>query len=236
MTEKKDLPMHIAIIMDGNGRWAKKKGQIRTLGHRAGIKSIESAVDTCLDLGIKYLTLYAFSSENWNRPRKEIDILMALLYNYLDKQVKDFGDRGIRLVAIGELGRLPGKVYDKLKEVIEETKDNSKFTLTLALSYGSRTEIINAVKGIAKQVKNKEIILGQIDEKLFSDYLYTSGMPDPDILIRTSNEFRLSNFLLWQLSYSELYFSPKLWPDFNKQDLIEIIKDYQKRERRFGRV
>ncbi len=236
MSEKHGAPRHIAVIMDGNGHWAKKRGLPRIMGHRAGIDAVETVIDASISMGIKYLTLYAFSSENWKRPKKEVAALMKYLDEYLTKKLKDFHDKDIRLLAIGELAMLPDKVQKSLYKAIEETKNNSKLTLILALSYGGRAEIVNAAKRIAKDVKNKSIRLEAINEELFSTYLYTDGIPDPDILIRTSYELRLSNFLLWQVSYTELYFSKKLWPDFNKKDLADIVEDYKKRERRFGKV
>ncbi len=229
-------PQHIAIIMDGNGRWAARKGLPRIMGHKAGVETVEKIIEAGLEFGIKYLTLYAFSRENWKRPKAEIKALMAYLKTYLAKADKKFNKNGIRLLAIGELSMLPDDVARRLHQTIESTKDNSNMTVVLALSYGSRQEIVQAAKNIAYDVKNNKINLNKINEDVFSEYLYTSQIPDPDILIRTSYELRLSNFLLWQLSYAEFYFSKKMWPDFTKEDLSEVISDFQKRERRYGKV
>ncbi|MCK4518568.1 MAG: isoprenyl transferase [Candidatus Omnitrophica bacterium] len=234
--DEKKLPKHVAVIMDGNGRWAKQRNLDRISGHKEGAKSARLIAECSAKIGIKHLTLFVFSSENWKRPKKEVTALMKYLDEYLTKKLKDFHDKDIRLLAIGELAMLPDKVQKSLYKAIEETKNNSKLTLILALSYGGRAEIVSAAKRIAKDVKNKSIRLEAINEELFSTYLYTAGIPDPDILIRTSYELRLSNFLLWQVSYTELYFSKKLWPDFNKKDLAGIIENYKKRERRFGKV
>jgi len=229
-------PQHIAIIMDGNGRWATQKGLPRIMGHKTGAETVEKIIEAALEFGIDYLTLYAFSSENWKRPKSEVDALMNYLKSYLTKAEKEFNEKGIRLLAIGELELLPDKVTQRLSKTIESTKNNLNMTVVLALSYGSRQEIARAAKSIAQEVKNGKIDIDSIDENTFSNYLYTSKIPDPDILIRTSYELRLSNFLLWQLSYAEFYFSKKMWPDFSKEDLREIISDFQKRERKYGDV
>ena len=229
-------PQHIAIIMDGNGRWATQKGLPRIMGHKAGAETVEKIIEAALEFGIDYLTLYAFSCENWKRPKSEVDALMNYLKSYLTKAEKEFNEKGIRLLAIGELELLPDKVAQRLSKTIESTKNNLNMTVVLALSYGSRQEIVRAAKSIAQEIKNGKIDIDNIDENTFGNYLYTSKIPDPDILIRTSYELRLSNFLLWQLSYAEFYFSKKMWPDFNKEDLGEIISDFQKRERRYGDV
>ncbi len=231
-----DKIKHIAIIMDGNGRWAKKRNLPRLMGHRAGIKTVRKIIEASLESGVKYLTLYTFSTENWRRPKKEVSTLMNLLKEYLIKELKQFNEEGIRLLAIGQLERLPQSVKDALYKTINETKDNSKLNLILALSYGGRNEIAEASRKIAEDIKINKIKPNQINEKLFSKYLYTHKIPDPDLLIRTSNELRLSNFLLWQLSYAELYFSRKLWPDFTKKDFKIIVEDYNKRERKFGNI
>jgi undecaprenyl diphosphate synthase len=234
--EDNKKPRHIAIIMDGNGRWAQEKSQPRIMGHKRGVEVAEDILEASLELGIEFLTLYTFSSENWKRPKAEVDILMEYLSVYLDKAKKDFNEKGIRLLAIGEINKLPEITRKKLFETIETTRNNKKLTLTLALSYGSRQEIVNATKKILKDVLDKKVQIDNINENLFSKYLYTAEIPDPDLLIRTSNELRLSNFLLWQISYAEFYFSNKYWPEFTKDDLIEAIKDYGKRQRRYGNI
>jgi len=230
------LPKHIAIIMDGNGRWAKQKGKLRAFGHENGTKAVRQTVESCAELGIKNLTLYAFSTENWNRPKIEIDTLMRLLVSSLKKEMMTLTDNEIKLSAIGNLKALPKKVYFELQEVIELTKNNTRMNLTLALSYGSREELINAVKEISLKVKNNIISYKNIDESLINKHLYTQNLPDVDLMVRTSGEQRISNFLLWQMAYAELYFTTVLWPDFTKENLYEAIIEYQKRERRFGRT
>ncbi|MFI1744398.1 isoprenyl transferase [Thalassobellus sediminis] len=230
------LPEHIAIIMDGNGRWAKQQGMLRAFGHENGTKSVRLTVEACAELGVKNLTLYAFSTENWNRPKLEVQTLMKLLVSSLKKEIKTLQDNNIKLAAIGNLNTLPKKVFKELHEVIEQTKDNNRMTLTLALSYGSREEIINTVKEISIKVKNNIISPDKIDESIINEHLYTQNLPDVDLLIRTSGEQRISNFLLWQIAYAELYFTSVLWPDFTKQHLYEAIIEYQKRERRFGKT
>ncbi|SFZ90835.1 undecaprenyl diphosphate synthase [Flaviramulus basaltis] len=233
---KKLLPKHIAIIMDGNGRWAKQKGMMRAFGHENGTKSVRQTVETCAELGIENLTLYAFSTENWNRPKLEVQTLMRLLVSSLKKEIATLQDNNIKLLAIGNLSSLPKKVHKELLEVIENTKNNTRMTLTLALSYGSREEIINTVKEISIKVKNNIISPENIEESIINEHLYTRNLPDVDLLIRTSGEQRISNFLLWQIAYAELYFTSVLWPDFTKQHLYEAIIEYQKRERRFGKT
>jgi undecaprenyl diphosphate synthase len=230
------LPKHIAIIMDGNGRWAKKQGMMRVFGHENGTKSVNSTVETCARIGIENLTLYAFSTENWNRPKAEVDTLMNLLVSSLHKEFEKLNKNNIRLNAIGDLESLPKKVQKELSEAIEKTKNNTRMTLTIALSYGSRDEIINVVKNISKKVKNNIISIENIDETIINQHLYTHNLPDVDLLIRTSGEHRISNFLLWQIAYAELYFTDVLWPDFNEQNLYEAIISYQNRERRFGKT
>ena len=234
--DKKNLPRHVAVIMDGNGRWAKKKGQRREYGHRAGRKAVKIIVESCVELKIKNLTLYAFSTENWNRPKLEIDFLMQLLLLSLKDELKNLNKNNIKFKTIGNLERLPKKISDYLLKVKEETKDNSALTLTLALSYGSRNEIVNVVREISDKVKNNIISSKKIDESVINDHLYTRHLPDVDLLIRTSGEKRISNFLLWQIAYSELYFTKKMWPDFGKEDLYKAIISYQNRERRFGKT
>jgi undecaprenyl diphosphate synthase len=230
------LPRHIAIIMDGNGRWAKQKGKLRVFGHQNGVLAVRDTVESAAELGIKYLTLYAFSTENWNRPKFEVNALMELLIGTIRKETKTLTDNNIRLEAIGDLESLPSGCRRELKEAMDLTSGNTRMTLILALSYSSKWEILNAVKKIAGAVSRKEISADHIDESLFNSFLCTAKFPDPELLIRTSGEQRISNFLLWQIAYSELYFTEKLWPDFRKEDLYEAIHDFQGRERRFGKT
>jgi undecaprenyl diphosphate synthase len=232
----KKLPVHLAIIMDGNGRWAKQKGLLRTIGHENGSKAVREVVEACAEINIPYLTLYAFSTENWNRPRVEVELLMKLLVSSLKKEIKTLQDNDIKLNAIGNLDALPNKVHLELTDVIAQTRNNKRMTLTLALSYGSREEIIKTVKEISLKVKNNLISRDDIDELVINNHLYTHNLPDVDLLIRTSGEQRISNFLLWQLAYAELYFTETLWPDFTKTHLFEAILNYQNRERRFGKT
>jgi len=234
--DKSRLPQHLAVIMDGNGRWAKKKGLFRTIGHENGSKAVKEIVEACAKLSIPYLTLYAFSTENWNRPKLEVETLMKLLVSSLKKEIKTLAENDIRLNAIGKLDALPKKVHTELLDVMEKTKSNSKMTLTLALSYGSREEIIKTIKEISLKVKNNLISPSNIDESVINNHLYTRDLPDVDLLIRTSGEFRISNFLLWQIAYAELYFTETLWPDYRKDHLFEAILNYQNRERRFGKT
>ena len=234
--QSKNLPKHIAIIMDGNGRWAKQQGMMRAFGHENGTKAVRQTVEAAAEIGIENLTLYAFSTENWNRPKLEVQTLMKLLVSSLKKEIKTLQDNNIRLAAIGNLHTLPKKVYNELHEVIEQTKGNVRMVLTLALSYGSREELLNTVKEISIKVKNNIISPEKIDESIINEHLYTRNLPDVDLLIRTSGEQRISNFLLWQIAYAELYFTCVLWPDFTKQHLYEAINEYQKRERRFGKT
>ncbi|MEW7277303.1 isoprenyl transferase [Aquimarina sp. 2201CG1-2-11] len=231
-----NIPQHIAIIMDGNGRWAKKKGLFRAAGHENGTKSVRETVEGSVEIGVKYLTLYAFSTENWNRPKLEVDTLMKLLVSSLKKEIKTLQDNDIKLNAIGNLQSLPSKAREELTEVIDKTKTNTQMTLTLALSYGSREEIAKTVQEISIKVKNGVISPHLINESVINEHLYTKDMPDVDLLIRTSGEQRISNFLLWQIAYAELYFTEILWPDFKRNDLFEAIYNYQKRERRFGKT
>ncbi len=229
-----NLPQHVAIIMDGNGRWAKEKGKLRVFGHQNGVLAVRDTVEGAVELGIPYLTLYAFSTENWNRPKHEVNALMELLVSTITKETKTLMDNGVRLNTIGDLNSLPKSCDRQLREAMEKTKDNKRCTLTLALSYSSRWEITEAVKSIAESVKVGDLNPEEINESLFSDRLNTAGLPDPELMIRTSGELRISNFLLWQLAYTELFFTPKLWPDFRRSDLFDAVLDYQKRERRFG--
>ena len=230
------LPQHLAIIMDGNGRWAKKQGMLRVFGHENGTKSVRSTVEVCARLGIPYLTLYAFSTENWNRPKLEVDALMKLLASSLEAELPTLMKYGIRLKSIGTLDRLPEKARKKIQEVILSTKDNDRMTLTLALSYGAREELISTIKALASNVKNNIISESDIDEEMINNHLYTKDMPDVDLLIRTSGEQRISNFLLWQIAYAELYFTEVLWPDFSAEELQKALLSYQQRERRFGKT
>ena len=225
MLHKDRLPKHLAIIMDGNGRWAKAKGMPRTFGHEQGVKTVRATVEHCVSLGIEYLTLYTFSTENWNRPKFEIDLLMKLLIRSLKKELKTFETNNIRLNAIGDLSALPKKAVQELQEVIEKTRNNSGMTLSLALSYGSREELIQAV-----------ISPDSIDETIINTHLYTHDLPEVDLLVRTSGEHRISNFLLWQIAYAELYFISACWPDFSKAHLESTLANYQNRERRFGKT
>ena len=234
--DKNNLPKHLAIIMDGNGRWAKQKGFLRAFGHENGTKSVRETVETCAKLGIENLTLYAFSTENWNRPKLEVDTLMKLLISSLKNELKTLKDNNIKLNTIGNFEKLPKSAQKELSSVILETKDNTRMTLTLALSYGSREEIVSAIKNISTKVKNNIISIDAIDESIINQHLYTQNLPDVDLLIRTSGEHRISNFLLWQIAYAELYFTDVLWPDFREKDLYEAIISYQKRERRFGKT
>lgn len=231
-----NLPKHLAIIMDGNGRWAKQQGFLRAFGHENGTKSVKEIIKTSAKLGIEYLTLYAFSTENWNRPKLEVQALMKILINSLKKELITLQENNIRLNAIGNLDKLPKTAQKELLDVMEKTKNNSRLTLTLALSYGSREELVNAVKAISDKVKNNIISIDTIDDSIINEHLYTQNLPDVDLLIRTSGEHRISNFLLWQIAYAELYFTNVLWPDFKDQDLYEAIISYQKRERRFGKT
>jgi len=230
------LPTHLAIIMDGNGRWARQKGMIRIFGHENGTKSVREIVEASAELGIKFLTLYAFSTENWKRPKLEVQTLMKLLVTSLKDEIKTLQENNIKLSAIGCLEDLPHKAHKELLEVIEKTKDNTRMTLTLALSYGSREEIMNVIKELTNKVKNNIISIENIDESIINKHLYTRKLPDVDLLIRTSGEQRISNFLLWQIAYAELYFTDILWPDFKKPDLYEALINYQNRERRFGKT
>ncbi len=228
------LPQHVAIIMDGNGRWAARHGSARTFGHEHGIEAVRSVVEGAGELGIKYLTLFAWSTENWSRPKAEVDALMSLLVNAIDAETENLMANQVRLTVIGDLSKLPEQVRSKLSGCIERLKYNTGLTVVFALSYSSKWEIVEAAKRMASDVSASKIDLNDIDNQLFEKYLSTYGIPDPELLIRTSGEFRVSNFLLWQIAYAELYFTDVLWPDFRKEDLFEAISDFQKRERRFG--
>ncbi len=233
---KNKLPQHIAIIMDGNGRWAKKKGRIRIMGHRAGAKSVREITEACAELGVKYLTLYAFSTENWNRPESEVSSLMELLIDNLQKEVKTLLKNDISLNVIGDITRLPEKVQKNINETVEKTKNGKRMCLSLALSYSGRWDIIQACRDIALEIKRGKLNTEDIDQNLFVQYLSTKGIPDPELMIRTSGEQRISNYMIYQLAYSELYFTTTLWPDFSKDHLYKAILDFQTRERRFGKT
>ncbi len=234
MLDKEKLPNHIAIILDGNGRYAKKRLLPRKVGHKKGADNLKTIAEYADDIGIKHLTVYAFSTENWKREQEEVDYLMKLLSDYLDSFLKDFKDTNIVIDAIGDLSKLDENLINKINEVRETTKDKTGLHFTVAINYGSRDEIKRAIKQIATDVKNDVISAEDIDETVISSYLDTSHLPDPDLLIRTSNEYRISNFLMWQISYSELYFSEKLWPEFTKEDLDKALLNFANRERRFG--
>lgn len=234
--DKEKLPRHVAIIMDGNGRWAKKRGNARVFGHKHGVKAVREVTEAAAELGMKFLTLYAFSTENWNRPKNEVDALMSLLVSTIASETKTLMDNNVKLKSIGCKETLPQSVQDKLTSCMEKTKDNDGLTLVLALSYSSRWEIIEGVKKVAAEAKEGKLDPSQVDANLFGQYLETSEMPDPELLIRTSGELRISNFLLWQIAYSELYFCNVLWPDFRKEHFFEALLDYQGRERRFGKI
>lgn len=230
------IPNHISIIMDGNGRWAKERNMPRNLGHKAGVEKVKHITTVCSDIGVKYLTVYAFSTENWSRPEKEVNGLMDLLVFFLKNELKEMHEKNVKFTTIGDLSRLPEKPRQTMENAIETTKDNDGLNLVIALNYGSRAEITDAVKSIASQVKEGSLSVDSIDEHLINDHLYTKGIPDPDIMIRTSGELRLSNFLLWQLAYTEFYFTDIYWPDFDKEALFQAIKVYSNRQRRFGGV
>lgn len=230
-----NLPRHIAIIMDGNGRWAKMRGLPRIVGHRAGIESIRDVVRACGELQIDVLTLYAFSVENWRRPQIEVSILMELLLQTIEEEIDELNENDVRVITIGRLHDLPTETRQALEEAVELTSNNKGLTLNLALSYGGRAEIVDAVKRLAEDVEQGKLYSNEIDETHFEQYLYTADLPDPDLLIRTSGELRVSNFLLWQLAYTEIWVTEVLWPDFRRKHLYQAIRDYQKRERRFGR-
>jgi len=231
-----NAPKHVAIIMDGNGRWAKERGLPRTAGHREGVERFKEILNCAKELGIKVVTFFTFSAENWSRPKREVDLLMRYLNDFLVRQVKELDKKNIRFLAIGRGDPIPKYLQDKIKEAEEKTKDNTSLSMVLALNYGSRQEIVDAAKAFAGSVLRGEANLEDLDTEAFGRYFYTAGLPDPDLLIRTSGEMRISNFLLWQLSYAEIYFTEKYWPDFKGSDLKEAIAEYQRRERRFGRI
>ncbi|MFT5833106.1 MAG: undecaprenyl diphosphate synthase [Cognaticolwellia sp.] len=230
------LPRHVAVIMDGNGRWAKEKGRPRVFGHHSGVKSVREVTEAAAELGVEYLTLYAFSTENWGRPKFEVNALMTLLVNTIRTEIKTLMKNDVKLNAIGELAQLPKQCHKELLEAIEKTKDNKRMTLTLALNYSAKWEIIEAVKEISSAVKNGELEVNAIDNATIDAALSTSGIPDPELMIRTSGETRISNFLLWQLAYAELYFTPVFWPDFHREEFYKAILNFQNRERRFGKT
>ena len=234
--DKNNLPKHVAIIMDGNGRWAKSRGEERTFGHKNAISAVRNAISACNKVGVEYLTLYTFSTENWNRPNDEVDTLMSLLSETLLKEAAELFSKGVRLHVIGEVEKLPSLVKEQLLNVVDLTKNNTKSNLVLALSYGSQREILNAVKEIAQEVKEGKISTEDIDETLFENHLYTKDLPPVDLLIRTSGEVRISNFLLWQIAYAELQFLDIFWPDFQEEHLYQCIINYQNKERRFGKT
>ncbi len=230
------VPQHVAIIMDGNGRWAKGKGMERVFGHKNALTSVRESVAAATEIGVKAITLYAFSTENWNRPKLEVNALMHLLVTSLKKELPGFQKNEVKINAIGDLKSLPKKAQKVLAEVIDATKDNTKIILTFALSYGSREEIVNTIQNISKKVVNNQLTIEEIDENVINSHLYTFNLPDVDLMIRTSGEQRISNFLLWQMAYAELYFTDILWPDFRKSDFFDAIIEYQNRERRFGKT
>ena len=229
------IPQHIAIIMDGNGRWAKKRGLPKIMGHKQGVESVKNITKACIKFGVKYLTIYAFSTENWQRPKDEVSVLFKLLEDFIKKESQIFHDNNVRVRIIGERNKIGPELTKIIEKLEGDTKDYNKLTLNIALSYGSRQEILNAVRVLSGEAKKGTIDPETIDEKVFSRYLYTGDCPDPELLIRTSGEMRVSNFLLWQISYSEIYVTPKLWPDFGERELAKAIEEYQKRERRFGK-
>ena len=234
--DKSKLPKHIAVIMDGNGRWAQQRGKLRVFGHRNGVKAVKSTIEAAAQVGVEYITLYAFSTENWNRPKKEVDALMELLVDTINKETKTLNKNNIRLLSIGDRDQLPGNCKEKLEEAIEGTSGNTHMNLILALNYSAKWEIINAVKKIASAVKSGEKEVEDITNEMISAHLSTAGIPDPELMIRTSGEHRISNFLLWQLAYAELYFTPVMWPDFKESDFYDAILSFQQRERRFGKT
>lgn len=234
--DKTRIPKHVAIIMDGNGRWAKSRGKIRLSGHQEGAKSVRTAIEVCGELGVKYLTVYAFSTENWSRPQAEVSGLMNLLVSSVDKEFEEINKLGVRIRVIGELDKLPSNVKSKLKFAIENTKNNTALNFVIALSYSGRWDIVNAARKLAQDCKNNVLNPDEINDKVFESYLSTADIPDPELLIRTSGEERISNFLLYQLAYSEFYFTDVLWPDFSKNEFYSAIINYQKRERRFGKT
>ncbi|HYW97377.1 MAG TPA: isoprenyl transferase [Bacteroidales bacterium] len=233
---KEKLPLHVAIIMDGNGRWAQQHGNERIFGHQNGVVAVRETVEAAAEMGLEYLTLYAFSTENWNRPREEIDALMALLVQTIRNEMDTLNTNNVRLHAIGDMTSLPGKVHEELQHAIHDTDGNSGLNLILALSYSGRWEILDAMRKIADDIAKNKLSVDELSCDTFVNYLHTANFPDPELLIRTSGEYRISNFLLWQIAYTELYFTDILWPDFRKKDFFDAIVDFQKRERRFGKI
>lgn len=236
MIDKDNIPKHIAIIMDGNGRWAKEKGLARSAGHKEGAKRVKEAVSAAAELGVKVITFFAFSTENWLRPKKEVNLLMHFLEHFLEREIAELDKNNIKFITIGRDEPIPKYILTKIKRAEKRTRNNTGLIMVLALNYGGRTEIVDAAKKVVQAIVSGELTLKDLDTEKFGRYLYTGGLPDPDLLIRTSGEMRISNFLLWQLSYAELYFSKKYWPDFRRSDLKDAIIDYQNRERRFGGV
>ena len=236
LIDPNNVPNHVAVIMDGNGRWARGKGMNRVFGHRNALTAVRDTIEAAAEIGTKAITLYAFSTENWNRPKTEVKALMTLLINSLNNELKTFQDNDVLVNAIGSIDSLPTKAQNTLAGVIEKTKNNSQIVLTLALSYGAREEIVNTIKNISKKVVNNELDIEEIDEKIINNHLYTFNLPDVDLMIRTSGEQRISNFLLWQMAYAELYFTDILWPDFRREHFYDAIIEYQNRERRFGKT
>ena len=236
MLDKNNIPQHVAIIMDGNGRWARQRGLSRSAGHRVGIKRIKEIVKSASELGIKIITIFAFSTENWQRPRREVNMLMRAFFNFLNNEIGELHKNNIRFQTIGRDKPLQPEIIRRIREAEKLTAKNTGLTVVLALNYGGRAEIVDAAKQFAQSVYSGEYRPSQLDEKIFSDFLYAPSLPEPDLLIRTSGEIRISNFLLWELAYTELYFTEKYWPDFTKDDLIKAVSEYRKRQRRFGRV
>ncbi|MFH0762643.1 MAG: isoprenyl transferase [Candidatus Omnitrophota bacterium] len=236
MIDKNNIPKHVAIIMDGNGRWAKERGLPRAVGHREGVGRVRETIRIASELGVKVLTFFAFSTENWSRPKNEIKVLMRYLDDFLATQVKELDKNNIRLKVIGSGDPIPQQLQNKIQKAQEQTKDNIRMTVVLAFNYGSRQEIAEAAKRLAQDILMGKVKIEEVDDTFFSRYLYTAGLPDPDLLIRTSGQMRVSNFLLWQISYAELYFPEKYWPSFRKKDFEEAIEEYQRRERRFGGI
>ena len=236
LIDPNNVPNHVAVIMDGNGRWAKGKGMNRIFGHRNALTAVRETIEAAAEIGTKAITLYAFSTENWNRPKAEVKALMTLLINSLNNELKTFQENSVQVNAIGSIESLPQKAKSTLHDVIEKTKNNKQIVMTLALSYGAREEIVNTIKNISKKVVNNELSIEEIDEKIINNHLYTFNLPDVDLMIRTSGEQRISNFLLWQMAYAELYFTNTLWPDFRREHFYDAIIEYQNRERRFGKT
>jgi len=228
------MPAHIAIIMDGNGRWAKERGLPRVAGHRAGAESVRDVIEACASLGVGYLTLYTFSAENWRRSQREVAALMALIEENLRREIQELHQKGVRVRAIGRLGQLPASLQEELSRCVALTRENRRLNLNLAINYGGRAELVDAAVRVAEQVSQGELSAEEVDEDTYAQFLYTAGMPDPDLLIRTAGEMRVSNYLLWQIAYAEIWVTPVLWPEFRRQHLVEAIRDYQQRTRKFG--